>query len=75
MRDSVDKRKAGEEMQCQDGVNCLSCKKKWQADNKTGCWEECSMIINGDVCPDCGAKLEHEGGCTICYNCGWAKCG
>lgn len=27
------------------------------------------------VCPECGARLEHEGGCNICRNCGYSKCG
>lgn len=26
-------------------------------------------------CPECGAKVEHEGGCVICRNCGYSKCG
>lgn len=26
-------------------------------------------------CPDCGTKLEHEGGCVVCRNCGYSKCG
>lgn len=26
-------------------------------------------------CPECGAKVEHEGGCVICKNCGFSKCG
>lgn len=26
-------------------------------------------------CPDCGSPLEHEGGCTICRNCGFSHCG
>lgn len=25
-------------------------------------------------CPECGAVMEHEGGCVICRNCGWSKC-
>jgi len=25
-------------------------------------------------CSDCGSKLEHEGGCVSCRNCGYAKC-
>lgn len=26
-------------------------------------------------CPECGSPLEHEGGCVICRECGWSKCG
>ncbi len=27
------------------------------------------------VCPECGNKVEHEGGCVICRSCGYSKCG
>jgi ribonucleoside-diphosphate reductase alpha chain len=26
-------------------------------------------------CNECGSKLEHEGGCVMCRNCGYSKCG
>ncbi|UCB46703.1 MAG: vitamin B12-dependent ribonucleotide reductase, partial [Spirochaetota bacterium] len=26
------------------------------------------------MCPECGSILEHEGGCVICYSCGYSKC-
>ncbi len=26
-------------------------------------------------CPECGRPVEHEGGCVICRNCGFSKCG
>ena len=36
-------------------------------------------IKNGEskteVCPECGSHLMREGGCLICKNCGWSKCG
>lgn len=32
------------------------------------------QITNG-VCPECGSKLEFEGGCCICRECGYSKCG
>lgn len=27
------------------------------------------------LCPECGTKLEHEGGCVVCRSCGYSKCG
>lgn len=30
---------------------------------------------NDHVCPECGHRIEHEGGCVICKNCGYSKCG
>lgn len=32
-------------------------------------------IENDSICPECGSILEHEGGCNICSNCGFSKCG
>ncbi|MFP4466052.1 MAG: vitamin B12-dependent ribonucleotide reductase [Candidatus Goldiibacteriota bacterium] len=30
--------------------------------------------ILGEMCPECGATLEHEGGCNNCRICGYSKC-
>lgn len=27
------------------------------------------------ICPECGNELIFEGGCNVCKNCGWSKCG
>ena len=27
------------------------------------------------VCQECGSPVEHVGGCVICRNCGFSKCG
>ncbi|MEW6108818.1 MAG: vitamin B12-dependent ribonucleotide reductase [Nitrospirota bacterium] len=32
-----------------------------------------SMLIG--ACPECGGAVEHEGGCAVCHNCGFTKCG
>ena len=29
---------------------------------------------DGHTCPECGAEVQHEGGCVICRNCGYSKC-
>lgn len=33
-------------------------------------------FIDGEGhCPECGKVVEHEGGCMVCRNCGFSKCG
>lgn len=32
-------------------------------------------IENVSVCPECGAEVQHEGGCVQCKSCGWSRCG
>ena len=32
-------------------------------------------MLNISNCPDCGKPVEHEGGCVICRQCGFSKCG
>ena len=34
-----------------------------------------NIELNKDyLCPECGSKLQQEGGCNICKSCGWTKC-
>jgi len=58
-------------------------------EKETGCASACSACTmievcnnpykeekrNGKYCPDCGELVEHEGGCVLCKNCGYSKCG
>lgn len=32
-------------------------------------------LENKSKCPECGGRLEYEGGCNICRQCGYSKCG
>ncbi len=59
--------------------------------NETACASDCHVCTMRDVCsnpdlgidednlggacPECGKTVEHEGGCVICRNCGYSKCG
>lgn len=29
----------------------------------------------GAICPECGSEVRFEGGCNLCSNCGWSRCG
>jgi len=29
----------------------------------------------GQKCPECGATMEHDGGCVVCRSCGYSRCG
>ena len=33
------------------------------------------VVEKTEKCPECGANMTHEGGCRICYNCGYSVCG
>lgn len=37
--------------------------------------ETLKEIQNTSVCPECGAEVQHEGGCVQCKSCGWSRCG
>ena len=37
--------------------------------------ESTPALVQGCACPECGAPLQHEGGCDICKNCGYSRCG
>lgn len=32
------------------------------------------LDLDMEICPDCGGKLEKEGGCVVCRGCGFSKC-
>ena len=38
----------------------------------------CEEVVDPEAksaCPECGKSVEHEGGCMVCRNCGYSKCG
>ena len=37
--------------------------------------EPTSVVHEGNLCPECGEPLVHEGGCDVCRNCGYSHCG
>lgn len=37
--------------------------------------KETGKTSNGDICPECGGKLEYNSGCVLCPGCGFSRCG
>jgi len=71
---------AVEESSSDCGGNCSLC--SIQCSRSTVDFGETSATIDdrqefGNIkyCPECGSKVQHEGGCMICRNCGFSKCG
>lgn len=64
------------------GIRCLSTvARKDKNIHVLSCPDAIGRCLEGvqedkaPVCPDCGSKLEHGGGCVTCPSCGYSKCG
>ncbi|WP_432404890.1 vitamin B12-dependent ribonucleotide reductase [Wukongibacter sp. M2B1] len=65
----------GEESKCID--NCSLCTISDMCNNELTIGAD-EVIYEGktmNTCPECGNKVEHEGGCVMCRSCGYSKCG
>lgn len=57
--------------------NCSICTLSDMCNNEISigvdqCLDKCGNLI---LCPECGNRVEHEGGCVMCRSCGYSKCG
>jgi len=62
------------------GIRCLSTVAKKDV-NVLSCPDAIGRCLEGyeekreTGCPECGGKLEYSGGCAVCLECGYSKCG
>ncbi len=52
-------------------AECSVCSMEEESGRDSSAYE--SYILT--ACPECGQSVEHEGGCVVCRNCGYSKCG
>lgn len=61
-----------EELEKQSMTGCKGCANPCGNDFEEGC---ANFTDKEGRCPECGSAVEHEGGCMICRDCGYSKCG
>ncbi|MEW5744424.1 MAG: vitamin B12-dependent ribonucleotide reductase [Nitrospirota bacterium] len=65
----------GKVLSCSDAI-AKSLEKYRHAGHGNGNGKKSDEVLHQiGACPECGGAVEHEGGCAICHNCGFTKCG
>ncbi len=71
--------KGGMILSCSDAI--AKALERYVLEKKTPVGKKVAVMSTGYLekvpgfCPDCGGALDHEGGCVICRQCGYSKCG
>jgi ribonucleoside-diphosphate reductase alpha chain len=71
--------KGGMILSCSDAI--AKAMERYLLEKKTPVGKKVAKMSAGyfervaGFCPDCGGGLEHEGGCAVCRECGFSKCG
>lgn len=66
-------------LSCSDAI--AKAMERYLLEKKTPVGQKASKKSRGygenaaGFCPDCGGSLDHEGGCAVCRECGFSKCG
>lgn len=63
----------GRILSCSDAIaNALQ---RYREKGSRGNGDSHKVIMLMGACPECGGAVEHEGGCAVCHNCGFTRCG
>ncbi|MHB8894240.1 MAG: vitamin B12-dependent ribonucleotide reductase [Candidatus Geothermincolia bacterium] len=66
--------KQAEVLSCPDAIG-RAIEKYLMAHGETELADALSLAAGDMSCPECGARLELEGGCNVCRSCGFSRCG
>jgi ribonucleoside-diphosphate reductase alpha chain len=60
-------------LSCSDAI--AKALEKYHSKGDGGNGKHDNEVIFIGACPECGGAVEHEGGCAVCHNCGFTRCG
>jgi ribonucleoside-diphosphate reductase alpha chain len=63
----------GRILSCSDAI--AKAIEKYRTEGGRGNGDEQGVAMFMGACPECGGAIEREGGCLVCHNCGFTKCG
>ncbi len=63
----------GQILSCSDAI--AKALEKYHTKGDSGNGKHDNEVIFIGACPECGGAVEHEGGCAVCHNCGFTRCG
>jgi len=65
----------GKILSCSDAIAKAIEKYNQKAEKGGNGHKDSGFVMLIGACPECGGSVEHEGGCVVCHNCGFTKCG
>jgi len=63
----------GRILSCSDAI--AKALENYHVEGERGNGDEHKVAMLMGACPECGGAIEREGGCLVCHNCGFTKCG
>lgn len=63
----------GRIMSCSDAI--ARALERYRTKGEKGNGDSHKVIMLMGACPECGGAIEQEGGCAVCHNCGFTRCG
>ena len=64
---------SGKILSCSDAI--AKALEQYHMKGNNGNGDSYKVVMLMGACPECGGAIQREGGCLVCHNCGFTKCG
>jgi ribonucleoside-diphosphate reductase alpha chain len=64
---------SGKILSCSDAI--AKALEHYHMKGDSGNGDRYKVVMLMGACPECGGAIQREGGCLVCHNCGFTKCG